>query len=243
MLVPKPNYSCIGHRGAAGLAPENTKISFKYAQNYGLNWIEFDTQQCASKEWIIIHDTTLERTTNGNGKVENTEYTTLQHLDAGSWFNPKFANEKILTLDETLNFCLENNLYPNIEVKNPKGPLIDTVHSFLDTVKKYQQPTLPMVSSFNTEFLILLKKIAPFYPIGYLIEEFDNHTINTFFNNDFTSINASVKYITEDNIKTCNNLNISLFIYTVNSKSKADQLFASGISAVFTDRPDLLVSR
>src|SRR3954447_15867557 len=93
-----------GHRGASGHAPENTLVAFRRAKELGATWIEFDVQLSADGIPIILHDDTLERTTNLGQQLRPTELTLaqLKDLDAGSWFSPEFAGEKIPTLEEVL---------------------------------------------------------------------------------------------------------------------------------------------
>jgi glycerophosphoryl diester phosphodiesterase len=92
----------IGHRGACGYAPENTLSSMNKAFELGLKWVEFDVMLTKTGEPIIFHDFTLERTTNGFGKVAETELAAIRDLDCGSWFSEKSQAERIPTLKELL---------------------------------------------------------------------------------------------------------------------------------------------
>src|SRR5579871_4841546 len=94
-LYAKLKGQVIAHRGASKLAPENTAASFKSARDLGAKWVEFDVQCCGSQDWVVIHDETVDRTSNGHGKVAELPYSQLKTLDAGSWFHPKFSEERI----------------------------------------------------------------------------------------------------------------------------------------------------
>jgi glycerophosphoryl diester phosphodiesterase len=115
----------IGHRGAAGYCPENTIASFKKALELGADYLELDIQMTKDGELVVIHDTTVNRTTNGKGRVKDLTLREIQSLDAGSWFHSNFAGEKIPALSEVfdefagkIGFLLElkkPSLYPQME--------------------------------------------------------------------------------------------------------------------------------
>lgn len=107
----------IAHRGASGSAPENTLASFRRAIELGADWLELDV--CASRdgEVIVIHDDTLERTTNGRGKVSDRTLAELKRLDAGAWFDPRFAGESVPTLSEVIRLAKAHRVGLLVEMK------------------------------------------------------------------------------------------------------------------------------
>src|SRR5438445_1086012 len=111
----------IAHRGASALAPENTLAAFRKAGEIGAKWVEFDVMLAADGEAVVIHDDTLDRTTNAKGNVCDYPYSYLQTLDAGSWFNPQFSHEKIPTLAEVIGVLRHCKLAANIEIKPSVG--------------------------------------------------------------------------------------------------------------------------
>ncbi len=115
--IPRPHSGIIGHRGAAGLAPENTLAAFAAAAELELNWVEFDVQCCASGEWVLFHDQRLERTSNGRGLIQETSWQVLKNLDVGAWFGPEYRGTAIPLLSEALQYLAASNLHPNIEIK------------------------------------------------------------------------------------------------------------------------------
>lgn len=115
------NPPIIAHRGASKYTPENTFAAFRKAKELGINWVEFDVMLTADGEVVVIHDETLERTTNGTGAVIAQAYSYLRTLDAGSWFDPSFANEKIPTLREVIKLLNELDMFANIEIKAQSG--------------------------------------------------------------------------------------------------------------------------
>ncbi len=133
----KPKHRLIGHRGVAGLRPENTLLSFDYAAKIGLNWIELDARQAKCNTWIIMHDDTVNRTTNSSGEVRNKTCKELQKLDAGIWFNPRYKNEKIPTLTETILLANKLNLNLNIEIKVIKDNEQNAATSIANLLKEH----------------------------------------------------------------------------------------------------------
>jgi glycerophosphoryl diester phosphodiesterase len=92
----------IAHRGASAYAPENTLAAFRLAREMDADWFELDCTLAAGGEPVVIHDATLDRTTDGAGRVAETPLGTIRALDAGSWFDPRFAGERVPTLAEAL---------------------------------------------------------------------------------------------------------------------------------------------
>ena len=107
----------IGHRGAKANAPENTLVSIGKAHEEGATWVEFDVKLTSDSVPILIHDATLERTTSGQGEVCNRSLEDIRRLDAGRWFGPAFAGERVPTLAETLDFMAARSMGFNLNVK------------------------------------------------------------------------------------------------------------------------------
>lgn len=235
-----PRFNIIGHRGAAGIAPENTQASFIAAKNAGLNWVEYDTQLCGSNEWVVIHDETVDRTTNGKGKVSEIPYETLKNLDAGHWFDIQYQNERILLLQDVFQTLSDLNLHSNIEIKGEFQDIQRDSDHFLNLLKQYwsSQSLLPLISSFNLEFLLALKSKAPHLPLGYLVEDWDESHIRQVINNNFVSLHCNYEAIDFSYLsRTKIYQQIPILAYTVNCPEIAKHLFEQGISAIFTDNP------
>ncbi|GMV92248.1 MAG: glycerophosphoryl diester phosphodiesterase [Candidatus Hydrogenedentota bacterium] len=123
MLIAQAAVAATGacaHRGDVKNAPENTIPAFASAVRLGAQQIEFDVQLSKDGELVIMHDGTLDRTTDGTGAVSDLTFTELRALDAGSWFDPKFAGTRIPTLRETLEVIPETVLC-NVHLKNSPG--------------------------------------------------------------------------------------------------------------------------
>src|SRR5688572_11167984 len=108
----------VGHRGAMGYRPENTLASYEHALELGADWIECDVHLSRDGVPVVIHDETLDRTTNGHGLVRDHSLAELKRLDAGAWFGAEYAGERLLTLHELLEWARARDTVVDVEVKN-----------------------------------------------------------------------------------------------------------------------------
>jgi len=126
----------IGHRGAAAHAPENTLASFRKAAALGVEMVEFDVKLTRNRVPVVIHDDTLDRTTDGSGPIANSDFAAVRMLDAGRKFAPEFRGERVPTLDEVLTVALELGLAVNIEIKPCPGREVETAEVALAAAQK-----------------------------------------------------------------------------------------------------------
>ncbi len=243
-ILPQPHFQIIGHRGACAFAPENTFASFRYAAAQGLNWVEFDTLRLDSGEWVVIHDNTLERTTNGKGLVRDKSLEYLQNLDAGSWFDPIFENERVPLLTETLDYLSILGLQANIEIKTMPGDPELLIQSFLSCIKDHWPIPIipPLISSFDLNLLIALRRLetSSVYPLGYIIHEFQDTALEMAIHHGFKTLNCDHRYLTEATILKAHAHRIAILAYTVNDPIIGRRLLEQGVSAIFSNYPDLL---
>lgn len=245
-LLPKPNGYVIGHRGAAGLAPENTLASFKLAKTMGANWIEFDTKPCGSGEWVVIHDAEFDRITNGSGLVSKTSFESIRTFDAGSWFHPKFATERIPLLSETLALFSDLEIQPNIEVKVPAYCSLSEqdINDFIRAVKEYwpENRPKPLISSFDLSTLITMQKKAPDFLFGYLVDVINDKVITAMREFKFFSLHCYYFGLQTQYLQSiAARETFALLIYTINDPIIAQDLIKQGVAAVFSDFPNLLI--
>ncbi len=241
---PQPNFKLIGHRGVAGLRPENTLCSFAYAAALGLNWIEFDVQLSKNDKWVVIHDATVDRTTSHSGKVVEYSAAELGLMQAGMWFNPPYPRQPIPTLDLTLLLASKLGLQCNIEIKNSTLDPMKYARLMEDYLRIHKPAAsgMPMISSFELPCLKILRKLMPTLPIAYLVDEFTADTVMIAEEHHFASINCDVKTITTENISVAAKSNIPVLLFTINDPAVATYWFNEGVAAVFTDHPDLLLN-
>ncbi|VAW21089.1 Glycerophosphoryl diester phosphodiesterase [hydrothermal vent metagenome] len=133
---PIVNSRIIAHRGASGLAPENTLVSVTKAAQMGASWVETDVRLTADMKLVMVHDETLDRTTNGRGAVLAASLDQIKALDAGKWFSPEFSGAMVPTLEEYLECVVENNLNLQLELKEVAGLERELVERVAQVLKK-----------------------------------------------------------------------------------------------------------
>lgn len=158
----------IGHRGLAALAPENTLAAIRAAQAQGLGWLELDVQLSQDGQPVIFHDDRLERTTNGQGRLQQHRWPSLQRLDAGSWFGPQFRGEPIPSLEQALALIAELGLSLNLEFKS-QGPADALIAACAPGLRAH--PGEIWLSSFEPSIWPLCRQTLPEFCCHALYEQ------------------------------------------------------------------------
>ncbi|HZG18368.1 MAG TPA: glycerophosphodiester phosphodiesterase family protein [Candidatus Bathyarchaeia archaeon] len=161
--------ACMAHRGWSGKAPENTLAAIQLAADEpGIEAIEIDVQLSKDGIPVVIHDFTLERTTNGNGFVGEHTYEELSVLDAGSWFSPSFAGERIPSLEEVLR-TVKGKCKVNIELKRPGNEYAGMERKVIDLITTFGMESEVMITSFHHETIRTIKEMQTQIPTGLII--------------------------------------------------------------------------
>lgn len=231
MLLPP----IIGHRGAAGLAPENTLASFQAAAALGCRMVEFDVRLSADQVPVVFHDDTLERRTNGRGPVAAHTLEQLRRLDAG-------GGEPIPTLAEVLLLCRSLDLAANIEIKPDRGAERATTLAALAEALRVWPAELPppLVSSFSAEALAAARAAAPGWPRGLLLGRLPPDWRARAEALACATVHCSERDLTGEAVRAVTAAGYPLLAYTVNDRARAESLWRMGVVSVFTDRPDRL---
>ncbi len=233
----------IGHRGACAYYPENTMVSFRAASKMNADLLELDVQLTKDGIPLVIHDFTVNRTTNGRGNIAKFTYDDIKQLDAGSWFSREFTGERIPRLEEVLEFA-RNNINLNIEIKaNPKSQPGETEAKTLDLVRKYDMISSVVFSSFNIDSLKTLRKLDPKIFMGLLFENSWKKKVNpvTMLEDlKANSFHCSKSSVRKKWIKEFHSQHIPVLVYTVNAKTTMNKLIGWGINGIFTNKPDIL---
>jgi len=232
----------IAHRGFSGQAPENTLVAIRQAIEVGADMVEVDVTLTADGHVICLHDETLNRTTNGQGLPTDHTLEAIRRLDAGSWFSPDYAGEKIPTLAEVLE-TVKGRILINVEIKSeavehdvvPKVAALIAEHEMLDSV---------VVSSFSPEALRQMKISDPTVITATLFNK-ELHTgrdpLEIMLEVGSRGFNISSKRVTPEMIERCHRHGIPVAVYTVNEPSDMRRMIEMGVDAVFTDHPDLMI--
>ncbi|PSW16015.1 glycerophosphoryl diester phosphodiesterase [Photobacterium rosenbergii] len=229
-----------GHRGAAALAPENTLISIQKAADAGVSWVEIDTQLSADGIPVVFHDETVNRCTNGKGKIADLTLAQLKSLDAGSWFGEAFTGEKIPTLSEALDTCLALDLTLNLELKihheEHTAPLIDAVVALIKE-KNYPIDKL-LFSSFQKPALERCQQQMPEVRRGFICEVWNDYSLTSIAASQPYSVHIDHRILTPTIAKSIKDAGYVLKIWTLNNVEKAQHFYDLGVDSIITDKPD-----
>lgn len=238
----------MGHRGARGLAPENTTAAFAVAADLAVPF-ELDTMLCGSGELVVFHDETLERVTDGTGAVAEVPLSVLSGLDAGSHFSDAFAGEPIPTLAETLDRFGEQVLI-NIEVKGGQGaPAAEIASAVVAAVDAAGLSERVLVTSFNPFILAEIRAQRPEIMRGQIYGTFRGSGLkwyervllrNLAFNRkavpDLLMMESA--HATAGRIRRLHRKGYRVFVWTVNEEAEVRQMVSYGVDGIITDYPD-----
>ena len=231
----------VAHRCGGTLAPENTLAGFDACKRYGYRMVEFDAKLSADDQLFLLHDDTLERTTNGHGPAAEQTWEQLAKLDAGSWRDATFAGERLPTLAEVAARCKQDGIAANIEIKPCPGR--DAITGQLvaaAALELWQGQTQPLLSSFSYEALAAARDAAPSLPRGMLFEAVPDDWLRIVRELDCVSLHASHKYLTAEQVAEIRAAGLRVLVYTVNDPERAELLAQWGVDMFCTDRLDLL---
>jgi glycerophosphoryl diester phosphodiesterase len=231
----------IGHRGAAARAPENTLAGLRCAKALGCLWVEFDIRLTADGALVLCHDASLDRTTDSTGKVAGHSIATIRECDAGSWFDPAFAGERVPILQEALTLAVELGLGVNIEIKADIGREYATAAAVADTIGRLGAMPPFYVSSFLPASVAALRDLAPEAPRGLLFHTVPNDWADIAARLAAVAIGADYRRLRPRHVAEIRAAGYQVAAYTVNDPARARLLFASGVSSVFSDMPDMIL--
>jgi len=231
------------HRGASAHAPENTLAAFELAVAQQADAIELDVKLSADGQVVVIHDSTVDRTTNGKGKVKDMTLAELKALDAGGFFAKEFAAEKIPTLEEVFETVGKRTVI-NIELKNYTNRHEDLVETVCMLVKKHQMQKRVMFSSFFPNALSKARSYLPDVPRGLLaLNGLLGVWARSFgFNfGKYDALHPDLQDFTQQEVTRVHRLKRRVHVYTVNAEEDMRRLFKWGVDGIFTDDPQLAV--
>ncbi|MDX1902391.1 MAG: glycerophosphodiester phosphodiesterase family protein [Gammaproteobacteria bacterium] len=245
ILPEKISPPIIAHRGASHLAPENTLAAFRMAHVSGARWVEFDVMMAACGELIVFHDRTLERTTFATGDVSDFAYEYLSTLDAGSWFDPIFRDEKIPRLTEVLNLLSHYKMAANIEIKASQGNDVEIAHKIFQVVNAWQSrhPIPLFFSSFSVLALETMRQISSEVSLALLLDQWCDEGPETLERLNCHYLSLRQEDITSETLQSVKLTQKKILAWTVNEPARAAQLFDWGVHAVFTDVPEVLIAK
>jgi glycerophosphoryl diester phosphodiesterase len=228
-----------GHRGACAHAPENTVASFRLAVEEGADFVELDAKLSKDSQVMVIHDQTVDRTSNGSGSINELTCAELQALDAGSKFAAKYAGEKIPTLDEVFK-AVGQQIYVNVELTNYASKDDDLIPLVAAVVKANNMEERVIFSSFLPGNLKKIHALIPQAPVAILCLP----GIKGLLSRSFLMAGVSPKvvhpYLSDTSaamVKKEHERGRRVHVWTVNEASDMENLLKMGVDGIFTDDP------
>jgi glycerophosphoryl diester phosphodiesterase len=228
-----PQFFCFGHRGARGHEPENTVRSVRRALDLGADGVEVDVQ-FADGQLVVIHDNTLERTTNGRGRVAKKSFAYLRSLDAGS-------GERIPTLAEIFD-AVNRRAVINVELKGPNtsAPVAALITEYVNRRGWHYDDFL--VSSFNLARICEAKQLRPEIRIGALIGKTPRGLAKFAEELGAWSLHAGKHCVTSKLVADAHRRGLKILVFTVNQPGEIARMRILGVDGVFSDFPERVVA-
>jgi glycerophosphoryl diester phosphodiesterase len=224
----------IAHRGASGRFPENTLSAFTAAIAAGAQMCELDVQLTIDGAVVVIHDETVERTTDGGGAVRSMTLAELKGLDAGVRFGPEFAGERIPTLEEVMTL-VDGRCGLNIEIKRAC-----VERKVCELIVERRALATAMISSFDWDALAVVRHFEPRVRVGLLGSQWPVRLVGAAFELKAESINPRADIVTEDLCIAAHERNLSVYAWTVDEPDEMRRLIAFGVDGIMTNYPERL---
>jgi glycerophosphoryl diester phosphodiesterase len=230
----------IAHRGASACAPENTLPAFRLAADLGAEAIELDTRLTADGAVIILHDATLERTTDGKGPAGARTLEELKRLDAGARYSKEYVGTRIPTLKEVLKE-VAGKLLINIEMANYASPRDRLPAAVVTLVNELSLGGRVLLSSFNPLALIRARALSPAVPVGLLVGARQSSTWRLLARAlvPHEAYHPFESLLRADDIHRSHRRARRVHVWTVNDERRIREIVAMGVDGVITDVPDL----
>lgn len=226
----------IAHRGASRIAPENTLVAFKKAIEIGVDAVELDLQGTADGEVVVIHDASLDRTTDQSGQIKDTSLEAIKQADAGTWFNPKFAGESVPTLAEAL-VSIADNAIALLEIKD-----VSITQSVVRIVQNMDMVEQSVIISFHSSAIQTVRTLEPRLPTGYIIGSNENiqpiQLCQQLSLLGSSLLNVDHRLVSEDFIYEIRRRGITLWCWTVDDIDRMRELQELGIQGITSNCPE-----
>ncbi|MBL8100740.1 MAG: hypothetical protein JNK81_16280 [Anaerolineales bacterium] len=244
MLQHFPSPIILAHRGDLAHAPENTLPSFSQAIQKGADGVELDAKLTADGHVIVFHDMIVDRTTNGKGKVASFTLDEIRKLDAGAWFDPKFANTKVPLLEEVFETVGKNKLI-NIELTNYSTPKDGLTQKVCELIKKHNNQAQIVFSSFFASNLKIAKQLLPEIPRGLLampgIIGLWARSFGFMFG-DYQALHPHISSVSKEQVQRAHRIKRRVHVWTANTPEEIIRLKDFGVDGIFTDDPATAVA-
>lgn len=223
----------VAHRGGGALAPENTLAAMRLGASMGFKGVEFDVMLAGDGTPVVIHDETVDRTTDGRGEVPKMSYADLSRLRIGK-------TERIPRYEEAVALCRELGLWANVEIKPAKGHERATGEAVARMTRELWRgaPLAPELSSFSVEALEAAQSAAPELARGYLVGKIPDDWRGTLARLECVALHCNYKALSAEVARQVHAAGCSVLLWTVNEPALARQMLAFGADCLVTDALD-----
>lgn len=237
MSAPWPYPTHIAHRGGGRLAPENTLAAMRTGAQHGFRMFEFDVKLSSDDVAILLHDDTVDRTTDGQGPATHLSYAELARLDAGGWHSLAFVGEPVPTFQAVARYAIANGIACNVEIKPSPGREAETGTAIALAVRKWWQDALPapLLSSFSEAALAAAQAAAPELPRALLVEQIPPDWHERLARYDCVALNINHRDASRELIDAVHAAGYRIAAWTINDPARARLLLSWGLDALFTD--------
>lgn len=226
------------HRGFSGKYPENTMLAFRKAVEIGADGIELDVQLTKDGEIVIIHDETIDRTTDGKGSVSDYTYEELSKFDASYIYRGEMGFNKIPTLREYFEMIKDTNLMTNIELKTGVKEYLGIEEKVWELIKEYKQEDKVIISSFNHFSVLRMREIAPQLKYGLLSETWIINAGKYTHDLGIPCYHPVRHNLIPEVIDEIKKYGVEINTYTVNNEDEIRYMIEKGIDIIIGNFPD-----
>lgn len=239
-LSPRP-FLRIAHRGASGLAPENTLAAFRLALELGTDALECDLHRTRDGQVVVIHDDAVNRTTNGRGRVGDLTWAELQRLDAGSWFDKRFRGERIPCLEELLALARPHEVRLLLEIKVQGNPAegMETAKETLRLVRRFALSRVTFLC-FDARVVKGLGESRPWGEAGWLVKKIPTKVVERLRALGARALAPHWSCVNEKLVSELHEAGYPLIVWTVDEPERIKRLLRLGVDAIATNFPDRL---
>ncbi len=227
------------HRGGSANAPENTLAAFKHALALKAPWLELDIHPSRDGALMVMHDDTVDRTTNGSGAVSELNFDALRRLDAGAWFGPQFAGERIPRLEEVLELLVATDTRLNVEIK-PFPTQTTVPATLIALLRRFGKERQYVVSSFDLEALLQMRALAPETALALLGD--GREILAPALQHRLEWIHPQYQTLEEGIVAQAHAAGIYVNVWTIDNPATLESWRAMGVDKICTNCPAVMLA-
>ena len=248
LLQGWPYPTLFAHRGGGKLAPENTLAAMKCGYAHGYGAVEFDVKLSADNIAILLHDDTVDRTTDGEGLATQFSVAELEKLDAGAWHGAAYEGERIPRFSAVAKYLHGLGLMANVEIKPSPGREAETGKLVAELCQELWRDRLvkPLITSFSVDALRAARRVSPqalLAPMGLLVDIPDESQLDLLQSLECVSLHCHHARLTAEHVRFFHHHGFHVLTYTVNEVDQLAALLAIGVDGIFTDNLEVMAKR